>query len=44
MVGCWHGTKENFDQPKQKWGKLENIVYHFFKATVAGFRGKVDGN
>ncbi len=23
---------------------MENIVYHFLKATVAVFRGKVDGN
>ena len=23
---------------------LEHLVYDFFKATVAGFRDKVDGN
>ena len=27
-----------------KFTYLENIMYRLFKATVAGFRGKVDGN
>ena len=39
VVGCWHGTKENFDQPKKKWGKLENIVYHFFFGQLWLFLG-----